>query len=244
MQTHGHYVLNLALLGKTIAPKHNIAITIGAILPDIPIFIFYIISKYMYNMSEAKIWEEAYYEPIWQNIIATSHSIPIALIGFLICWRLDWKWGAILCVSMVFHCLLDLPVHNDDAHRHFYPFSDYRFYSPVSYWDINHHAKIVAGVEAALVLIASPIVMGLLKTPYTKGILIVINVLYFLTYSRMLGITIVAPKLVRTLILMLVALATPLIIIVSRNKEQSLKKLQYYKITVLDRLRNNKNSNQ
>ena len=244
MQTHGHYVLNLALLGKTIAPKHNIAITIGAILPDIPIFLFYLISKYMYNMSEAKIWGEAYYEPVWQNIIATSHSIPIALIGFLICWRLDWKWGAILCVSMAFHCLLDLPVHHDDAHRHFYPLSDYRFYSPVSYWDVNHHAKIVAGVEAALVLIASPIVMELLKTPYTKGILIFINVLYFLTYSRMLDINIVASKLAQTLLLIVFTLVTPLIIFVARNQEKSLKKLQYYKITVFDKLGKKKNTNQ
>lgn len=237
MQTHGHYVLNLALLGKTIAPKHNIAITLGAILPDIPIFIFYLISKYMYNMPEAKIWGQAYYEPIWQNIIATSHSIPIALIGFVIFWRLDWKWGAILCVSMVFHCLLDLPVHHDDAHRHFYPLSDYRFYSPFSYWDVNHHAKIVAGIEAALVLIASPIVMSLLKTPYTKGILILINVTYFVTYFGMLGI-----NPIRALIVMLFALVTPIIIFVSRNKEQSLKQLQYYKVTILDKFKNNKNT--
>ena len=242
MQTHGHYVLNLALLGKTIAPKHNIAITIGAILPDIPLFIFYLIAKYIYHLPEGKIWGEAYYDPDWQNIFAISHSIPLALIGFVIFWCLDWKWGAILCVSMVFHCLLDLPVHNHDAHRHFYPVSDYRFYSPFSYWDINHHAKIVAGIEAALVLIASPLVMDLLKTPYTKGILILINVLYLLTYSRILGLNIVVPQLVRTLILMLVAVATPLLIFVGINKEQSLKKLQYYKITVLDKLKHNRNT--
>jgi hypothetical protein len=38
MNTPGHYILNLALLGKTIAPQHNTAIALGAILPDIPIF--------------------------------------------------------------------------------------------------------------------------------------------------------------------------------------------------------------
>ncbi len=241
MQTHGHYVLNLALLGKTIAPKHNIAITIGAILPDIPLFIFYLIYKYLYNMSEATIWGEAYYQPIWQNIIATFHSIPIALIGFLICWRFDWKWGAILCVSMLFHCLLDLPVHNHDAHRHFYPFSDYRFYSPFSYWDINHHAKIVAGIEAVLVLIASPIVLDLLNTPYSKGMLILINVLYCLSYSRILGINIAITKPIQILILIIVTLATPLIIFVNRNKEQSLKKLEYYKVAIFNKLGNKNN---
>ena len=243
MQTHGHYVLNLALLGKTIAPKHNIAITLGAILPDIPIFIFYLISKYMYNMPEAQIWNEAYFQPVWQNIIAISHSIPIALIGFLICWRMDWKWGAILCVSMVFHCLLDLPVHHDDAHRHFYPFTDYRFNSPFSYWDTRHHARIVAGVEFGLVLIATPIVMSLLKTPYTKGILVLIDIAYFVTYCGMLGINVFSLKsLAKTLTIMIIALATPLIVFMGMNKEQSLKKLEYYKMTLLNKFGSNENS--
>lgn len=240
MQTHGHYVINMALLGKTIAPKHNIAIALGSVLPDIPIFLFYVISKYMYGMSEAKIWGQAYFEPGWQNIIATSHSIPVALIGFLICWRLDWKWGAILCVSMVCHCLLDLPVHHDDAHRHFYPFSDYRFNSPVSYWDVNHHARIAAGVEFALVLISTPFVMGLLRTPYTKGILILIDIAYLLTYSGMLGINLLNLKSLKTLGLIAISLATPFIVFFSTNKEKSLEKLQYYKIPLLDKFQSNK----
>ena len=82
------------------------------------------------------------------------------------------------------------------------------------------------------------------KTPYTKGILIFINVLYFLTYSRMLGINIVASKLAQTLLLIVFTLVTPLIIFVARNQEQSLKKLQYYKITVFDKLGKKKNTNQ
>lgn len=240
MQTHGHYVINMALLGKTIAPKHNIAIAIGSVLPDIPIFLFYVISKFIYKMPEAKIWGEAYYQPVWQNIIATSHSIPIALIGFIICWFFDWKWGAILCVSMVCHCLLDLPVHHDDAHRHFYPFSDYRFNSPVSYWDVNHHAKIAAGVEFALVLIATPFVMGLLRTPYTKGILILIDIAYLLTYSGMLGINLLNLRSLKTLGLIAISLVTPFIVFFSTNKEKSLEKLQYYKIPLIDKFQSKK----
>jgi len=76
MNTPGHYILNLALLSKTISPKNNMAIAIGAILPDVPIFIFYFVAKFIYKMPEGKIWSEAYYEPFWQNIIALFHSIP------------------------------------------------------------------------------------------------------------------------------------------------------------------------
>lgn len=54
---------------------------------------------------------------------------------------------------MAVHCLIDLPVHHDDAHRHFFPFSEYRFFSPVSYWDPQHFGNYVLTVEIVLTLI-------------------------------------------------------------------------------------------
>ena len=184
MNTPSHYILNLALLGKTISPKDNIAISIGAILPDIPIFIFYFAAKFIYQLPESKIWSETYYQSTWQNIIALSHSIPLALIGLGIFLYLDWKSGAILCLSMICHCLLDLPVHHNDAHRHFFPFSDYRFISPFSYWDINHYGKWVAGVELLLVLGATPLVMNLLKFSLTKALFVLIELVYVFFYFK------------------------------------------------------------
>ncbi len=91
MNTPGHYILNLAFLGKTIALKNNTAIAIGAILPDMPIFVFYFVAKYIYKMPPGKIWSEAYYEPFWQNTVALFHSIPLALIGaaIFISFRLE-----------------------------------------------------------------------------------------------------------------------------------------------------------
>ncbi|HHP7232387.1 MAG TPA: hypothetical protein ACFCUY_16195 [Xenococcaceae cyanobacterium] len=184
MNTPSHYVLNLALLGKTVAPQENIAITIGALLPDIPIFVFYFITKFVYKIPEAKIWTEVYYEPGWQNIVALSHSIPLAIIGLVICLYLDWQSGIVLCLSIICHCLLDLPVHNNDAHRHFFPFSNYRFISPFSYWDVNHYGKWVAAVEILLVLGVNPLVIGLLKSSFTKGIIIIIDFIYLYFYYK------------------------------------------------------------
>lgn len=184
MNTPGHYIFNLALLGSTSVWKNNIAVAIGAVLPDVPIFIFYFVAKFIYKMPEAKIWSEAYYEPFWQNTIALLHSIPLALIGALLFYYLDWKPGMVLCISMVCHSLLDLPVHHDDAHRHFYPWSDYRFISPFSYWDARHHGKYVAFIEMALVLGVNPIAIGLLNSSWTKGIVIAIDLFYVVGYYR------------------------------------------------------------
>ena len=61
----------------------------------------------------------------------------------------------IFFVSMATHCLADLPLHNDDAHRHFFPLSDWRFESPVSYWDPRHSGAYVAAAEIAMVLAGS-----------------------------------------------------------------------------------------
>jgi hypothetical protein len=57
--------------------------------------------------------------------------------------------------SMLLHVFGDLPLHHDDAHRHFFPFSDWRFASPVSYWDPAHHGQWASLVEVSCVIAAS-----------------------------------------------------------------------------------------
>ena len=184
MNTPSHYILNLAILGKTIAPDANVAITIGAVLPDLPIFIFYLVTKFVYKLPEQEIWNRVYYEPFWQNLVAIFHSIPLALIGGVLSAYYGWKIGAIFFLSMILHSLLDLPVHNDDAHRHFFPFSDYRFISPISYWDTKHYGNIVALGELSLVLFVTPLVLNLLNSYLSKSIVIGINLLYIIFYLR------------------------------------------------------------
>ncbi|NEO25900.1 MAG: hypothetical protein F6K03_03130, partial [Kamptonema sp. SIO4C4] len=72
MNTPGHYIINLAILGAAIAPQSTAAITLGAILPDVPIFAFYFVAKVIQRLPETEIWSTAYYQPLWQTIIALS----------------------------------------------------------------------------------------------------------------------------------------------------------------------------
>lgn len=184
MNTPSHYIVNLAILGKKFSPQANLAIGIGAILPDVPIFIFYFVAKFIHKMPDSQIWSEAYYQPFWQNIIALFHSFPMALIGLIACWYWGWKPGAILFGSMILHSCFDLPVHNDDAHRHLYPFSNYRFISPISYWDPRHYGKIVALVELISVLILTPLVFGFLRSWTTKSLVIAVELFAIVGYFR------------------------------------------------------------
>ncbi|MGA9380551.1 MAG: hypothetical protein WBV73_17445, partial [Phormidium sp.] len=162
MNTPSHAIINLFLLGKESLPQANLSIFLGAILPDIPIFLFYGWAKLIARQSEKQIWSKTYYQPFWQNVVAIFHSFPLALAGWLISGYFKWENLEILFISLVLHSLGDLPVHNDDAHRHFFPFSNYRFVSPISYWDRKHHGAIVSLVELSLVLLATIPVFQLL----------------------------------------------------------------------------------
>jgi membrane-bound metal-dependent hydrolase YbcI (DUF457 family) len=182
MNTPSHAILNLAILGQQHEPKFNLAIAIGAILPDIPIFIFYFVSKFIYKLPEKAIWTEAYYQPFWQDIIATFHSFPIALMAWGIARYQGWKLAEIICLSLVWHSLLDIPVHSEDAHRHFFPFSNYRFISPISYWDPKHYGNIVSTIERLLVLGASIYVFPSVSSYVGKSSIVIVNLLYLVSY--------------------------------------------------------------
>ena len=89
---------------------------------------------------------------------------------------------ALLFASIILHALEDLPVHHDDAHRHFLPLSDFRFESPVSYWDPNHYEGIVGALEIGLVLIASIYVLRRARSRWTKGLLVLADVAPWVAY--------------------------------------------------------------
>lgn len=182
MNTPSHAILNLAILGKVTHPEANLLIVLGGILPDIPIFLFYGWAKLIAKMPEHQIWSQAYYSPIMQTIVAIYHSIPLAVIGLAIATFYQWKILQILCLSLILHSLLDLPVHHDDAHRHFFPFSNYRFISPVSYWDTKHYGSIVSLVENLLVFGATIRVFPWVESLIGKGLMILVNSLSAMSY--------------------------------------------------------------
>ncbi len=182
MNAPSHAIINLALLTKPQLPQANLAIVIGGILPDIPIFIFYFWAKFIARLPEAKIWSEAYYQPLIQNLVAIFHSIPLAIIGLLISYYFGWQILQVICISLILHSLLDLPVHNDDAHRHFFPFSNYRFISPISYWDPKHYGSIIASIEILLVLLGTWRVFPGINSIVGKGLMILVNIFYWSSY--------------------------------------------------------------
>ena len=153
MNTPAHLVLNLAVVPNRRWAGCALAVLAGALIPDATMFLFYGYQKLVAGMPEARIWGEAYFDPFWQAVFDVFNSFPVILaLGFVGLWRGSLFLEA-LAVSMFVHCLLDLSLHHDDGHRHFFPFSDWRFESPVSYWDPRHFGDVFVFVETAIVAV-------------------------------------------------------------------------------------------
>ena len=121
-------------------------------MPDLPMLAFYVYQRAILGTSEALIWSEAYYQPNWQLLFDIFNSLPLLGLAALVSWRARAFRLLAFITNMILHCLADLPLHHDDAHAHFLPISSWRFQSPVSYWDAQHHGRLVAAVEMAFVL--------------------------------------------------------------------------------------------
>lgn len=147
MNTPAHVVVSLLCLGRQDRAAVITPLVIGAILPDAPMFVMYFIERVVRGTPESVIWREVYHAPHWQNFIDLFNSLPLMVLGLGLSVVMNSQFGWLLFASMILHVAGDLPLHHHDAHRHFFPLSDWRFKSPLSYWDPNHYGHIVSLVE-------------------------------------------------------------------------------------------------
>lgn len=156
MNTQAHAILNTALLGRKNRSGLSLPVVVGAILPDVPLFLFFGYESWILKISSHEIWREAYFEPgPWRNAIDLAHSFPLAILGMLISRFARSKFWFTLFSSALIHSVCDFLVHAEDAHRHFLPLSDWQFQSPVSYWDPAHFGHYFFALEIVLMLVCS-----------------------------------------------------------------------------------------
>ena len=104
------------------------------------------------------IWSTRHFDSDWQLVVDLFNSFPLIGLGAVIAWRARATAALAFFGSMALHCVTDLLVHREDAHAHLFPLSSWRFFSPVSYWDLRHYGWLVGPLEL-LVIVAGAAVL-------------------------------------------------------------------------------------
>ncbi len=166
MLTQSHMGLAVALLGKRTRDKSHgfdpslespnrqaqllTWVIFGAWLPDLLMFVMIAVERLNGHAMQV-IFEELYYTSKWQVPLDWANSIPLFVAIAFLGYFLKWRGVVLMSLAALLHIFFDLPLHREDAHRHFWPLSDYQFISPVSYWDKDYNAKWWSPIEFALI---------------------------------------------------------------------------------------------
>lgn len=150
----------------------NLAVVFGALLPDLSIYVLFVWAKLIAGISSHELWSRTYWQEPWQTYSAIGNSLPLYLTLLIIGLVGKWRFLVLLSLAALLHLGFDLPFHHADAHKHFWPFSDYRFHSPLSYWNGNHYGDAVGLFERALALICIAVLWWRFQALWVRGLLL------------------------------------------------------------------------
>lgn len=171
MNTPAHLLIGAAVMGRKGGRLVMLSAMIGALLPDLSLYLMAGVSLTILNIPPQVVFDELYFSDMWQTVFAIDNSFVIwgVLLGIAL-WQRS-PWAIALTGAAILHLLLDFPLHHDDGRPHFWPVSSWVFESPLSYWDRSHGALWIAPVEAALAS-ASAVLLWLQRPGWALSILI------------------------------------------------------------------------
>jgi len=153
----------------------NEVIVAGSIFPDVPMLFFFIWYTWVVPTSQRTIWGTLYFTEGWQTVFNLFHSVPIFLTLAGVAYWLSRPRLFIFCLAGLLHFMEDFFVHQEDGHAHFFPLSNYKFISPISYWDSRSFGNYFSIAEPLVILACSFYVFRYLKTWWGKTLLVLIN---------------------------------------------------------------------
>ena len=173
MNTQAHLIINLFLLKKFWKEdKPNLKyIFWGSLLPDIPMFIFWVIMSLL-GTSQTLIFGYYYFTPEWQVFFNIFNSFLITLILFLLFLKLRNLNWMLFSISMFIHQAFDFLLHRQDAHAHFFPLTNWKFISPISYWERDYYGGIFGIIETITAVICAIYIFKELESKWSKLFLI------------------------------------------------------------------------
>lgn len=183
MITPSHIIYGWALAKATDQTPNKpriLAFVLGSFLPDLPTYLFFFVHTFIWGTSQQLMWDELYFDSVWTPIITLSHSLllwPLLLLGATF---LKYKLLQYISSAALLHVVMDFFVHHDDAYRHFWPVSDWKFFSPLSYYDPRFFGQWVSLIDAIVIILLLAWLGSRYKTnraiQITAGLLIILYV--------------------------------------------------------------------
>lgn len=177
-----HTLFALAVLTKKETPLRNRAAFLGSVIPDA--FIYVVALGWTLFSAEpmSRLWDEVYFDQPMQSIASAFNSIPIyALLALLGYFYRRTKAGIItlfLSLAALLHISMDLPVHAHDAYAHFWPITQWKFHSPISYWEPHLQAHWVGLIETAIALGSAWMIARRFEKAWITVLMLILAILY------------------------------------------------------------------
>lgn len=177
MNTPAHIALGIAVLGRRARRSDWSVIVVGSVLPDLFILIqFYARGLSLAGASEVlaplvKLFNSA---PLYAGVLAAGYALRL-------------RWLVLLAAAALVHIAFDLPFHSQDARPHFFPLTDWRFVSPVSFWDARHHGRLVGVLEGALFALCFAVIWRRLDGSWQRVAAAAFAAIYFATFVHFAG---------------------------------------------------------
>jgi len=151
-----HTLLALALFTRKGEKGRNWSTFTGSVIPDAFIYVCATWLIFVKKVPQQTLWNEIYFDTPMQTTASIFNSVPLylALLGIGLAFRKS-VWGMcalFFALAALSHIALDFPVHNHDAYAHFWPLSDWKFFSPISYYETHLYGNWVGMVDAFIAI--------------------------------------------------------------------------------------------
>lgn len=133
-------------------PLRTLALVSGAFIPDIPTYCFFLVHTVILGTSQQMMWDTLYFNSAWSPFITLSHSLLLWPVLLLFATLAKQQLVQLFAASALVHIILDFFVHHDDAYRHFWPLSDWKFFSPLSYYDPQYYGNWVSTIDSVIII--------------------------------------------------------------------------------------------
>ncbi len=152
MNTPAHLVVGMAAFGRPGDARVTAAALAGGLLPDLSLYLMAGWELYLMRTPPEVVFGRMYFSDAWQSVFAVDNSAP--LWGVVLALGL-WSrrpWVVALAGAALLHLAFDFALHAEDARPTFWPITDWKFVSPLSYWDPARYGDIIGPIEVTATL--------------------------------------------------------------------------------------------